>query len=264
MAEELGTALPEERRLRIAAQLRRDNRVRVDDLARQFDVSGETIRRDLQVLEERGLLRRVYGGAVVAASGPWEVRVDESEPAPAPAIAAHAAAMVDSGDTIVLHGGALVVDMARALPATYAGRVLCAGLSVAAELAGRTGVDILLAGGQLRSADLVCSGSVTERFFGEYFADKAFLVAAGVHARAGLTGTDLADVAVLQAIVRQAREVYVLADASALGRISVARVAGLTAVTAVITDMTADPDEVRAIEHAGVKVLMSADRLRDD
>ena len=54
--------------------------------------------------------------------------------------------------------------------------------AVAAELAGRTGIDVLLAGGQLRSPGLVCSGSVTERFFTEYFADKAFLVAAGVHA----------------------------------------------------------------------------------
>src|SRR5947209_18260846 len=65
MKEELLDAvLPEERRLRIAAQLRRDTRVRVEDLAARYGVSGETIRRDLQVLEERGILRRVYGGAV--------------------------------------------------------------------------------------------------------------------------------------------------------------------------------------------------------
>ena len=142
--------------------------------------------------------------------------------------------------------------------------MLCAGLAVAAELAGRTGIDILLAGGQLRSPSLVCSGSVTERFFTEYFADKAFLVAAGVHPSAGLTGTDLGDVAVYQAIVRQAREVYVLADATALGRIAIARVAPLSAITAVITDTSADPEEVRGLEHAGVKVLMADDRLRDD
>src|SRR5882724_2915332 len=77
MDEQPGATLPEERRLHIAAQLRRESRVRVDDLARQFVVSGETIRRDLQVLEERGLLRRVYGGAVVAAPGPWDARLDE-------------------------------------------------------------------------------------------------------------------------------------------------------------------------------------------
>jgi DeoR family transcriptional regulator, fructose operon transcriptional repressor len=264
VTDELGTALPEERRLQIAAQLRRDSRVRVDDLARQFAVSGETIRRDLQVLEERGILRRVYGGAIVAASTPWEARVEADETPPALAIAAHAATLIDAGDTIVLHGNSLMVDVARVLPASYGGRVLCAGLSVAAELAGRAGIDVLLAGGQLRSPELMCSGSVTERFFAEYFADKAFLVAAGVHATAGLTGSDLGDVAVCQVIMRQAREVYVLADATALGRIAIARVAPLSAITAVITDTSADLEEVRGLEHAGVKVLMTDDRLRDD
>lgn len=264
VTDELGTALPEERRLQIAAQLRRDSRVRVDDLARHFVVSGETIRRDLQVLEERGILRRVYGGAIVAASPPWEARVDDRDVPPALAIAAHAAALIDSSDTIVLHGNGQAVEVARVLPASYAGRVLCAGLSVAAELAGRTGIDVLLAGGQLRAPGLVCTGSMTERFFTEYFADKAFLAAAGVHASAGLTASDLGDVAVYQAIIRQAREIYVLADATALGRIAMARVAPLPAITAVITDTSADPEEVRALQNAGVKVLLAEDGLRDD
>lgn len=260
MTEELlGTALPEERRLQIAAQLRRDARVRVDDLARQFVVSGETIRRDLQVLEERGLLRRVYGGAVVATTAPWEARVDEREPlySPEREIGALAATLIEPGDTIVLHGDSRVVEIARQLPASYSGRILCAGLTVAAELAGREGIDILLAGGQLRSPGLTCTGSVTERFFGEYFADKAFLSAGGVHPRAGLTDRDLPDIAVQQAILRQARECYVLADSTRIGKIAIGRVAQLAAVTAVITDAASDPDEIRALEQAGVKVLVA-------
>src|ERR1051326_7202795 len=78
MKEELLDAvLPEERRLRIAAQLRRDTRVRVEDLAVRYSVSGETIRRDLQVLEERGILRRVYGGAVAQEARGWEPGADD-------------------------------------------------------------------------------------------------------------------------------------------------------------------------------------------
>lgn len=259
MDEQPGSTLPEERRLHIAAQLRRESRVRVDDLARLFDVSGETIRRDLQVLEERGLLRRVYGGAVVAASGPWEATVDYQHggrPNTAERrIGAYAATLVEPGDVLVLHGDALAVETARQLPATWTGRVLCTGLAVATELAGRDGIDVLVAGGQLRSRDMALVGPVTERFFGEYFADKAFVAVGGVHAKAGLTGSDLADVAIVQAVLRQVRECYVLADATRVGRVASARIAPLASATAVVTDPDADPEDVKALEQAGVRVL---------
>src|SRR6185369_14595792 len=147
MTEELlDNALPEERRLQIAGQLRRDSRVRVDDLARRFGVSGETVRRDLQVLEERGLLRRVYGGAVVVEQPAFS----EARPAdPGRQIAALAATLVEPSDTIVLLGDALIMETARALPASFAGRVLCAALPIGAELAGRDDVEVLLAGGAI-------------------------------------------------------------------------------------------------------------------
>jgi DeoR/GlpR family transcriptional regulator of sugar metabolism len=259
--EPLDTALPEERRLQIAAQLRRDSRVRVDDLARRYGVSGETIRRDLQVLEERGLLRRVYGGAVVAhghALPAWLEEPAAAGPDPVRQIAARAAFVVEPGDTITLYGDALVMETARALPASFAGRVLCAALPIGAEVAGREGIEVLMAGGQLRRGELVCSGTATEHFFRQYFADKAFLSADGIHPRAGLTGRHLADIAVQQAILEQARETYVLADAARIGTIALGRVIGLPAITAVITDSGVDEEDVRALEQAGVKVLVAA------
>jgi DeoR family transcriptional regulator, fructose operon transcriptional repressor len=259
--EPLDTALPEERRLQIAAQLRRESRVRVDDLARRFGVSGETVRRDLQVLEERGLLRRVYGGAVVAEPQPVDAWLDEPAGHPADPVrqlAALAATIIEPTDTLMLFGDLLIMEAARALPASFAGRVLCASLPIGAEVAGREGIEVLMAGGQLRSSDMVCSGTVAEHFFRQYFADKAFLSAGGVHPKAGLTDRQLADIALQRVILDQAREVYVLADAARIGKIAVGRVAGLSAVTAVITDGAADQDEIRALEQAGVKVLVAS------
>jgi DeoR/GlpR family transcriptional regulator of sugar metabolism len=252
------SALPEERRLLVAAQVRRDTRVRVDDLARRFGVSGETVRRDLQVLEERGLLRRVYGGAVVAGPEPPQVGTYPRAAGGSPVqqrIAALAATLVEPDDTLTLHGDRLIQHVATALPASFAGRVLCASLPVAAELAGRTGVDVLIAGGQVRPADLGCSGPVAEHFFRQYYADKVFLSAGGVHHRAGLTQRLLDDIAVQQVMIEHARECYILADPSSLGRTAVGRVAATGVMTAVVTDASADPAEVRALEQAGLKVL---------
>jgi DeoR family transcriptional regulator, fructose operon transcriptional repressor len=258
MKEELLPAvLPEQRRLQIAAQIRRESRVRVDDLARQYAVSGETIRRDLQVLEDRGLLRRVYGGAVAPDGRGWDsgevARLD-----PKRAIAAAAGALVEPDDTIILDIGTTVAEAARALPATFAGRALCTSVPTAAELAGRDGVDVHLTGGQVRRADLACTGAAAERFFAEFFADRAFLAADGVHPKAGVTGGRLDEIAVRQAILRQARESYVLADASKLGRVAVGRVCALSEITAVITDADADPATVRALEQAGTRVVVAS------
>jgi DeoR family transcriptional regulator, fructose operon transcriptional repressor len=261
MSEEaLDAALPEERRLLVAAQVRRDARARVDDLARRFGVSGETVRRDLQVLEERGLVRRVYGGAVVADPDPAPVRADPPATDGSPAqhrIAALAATLIEPDDTVALHGDRLIQHLAGAMPASFAGRVLCASLPVAAELAGRAGVDVLIAGGHVRTADLGCAGPVTEHFFRQYYADKVFLSAGGVNHRTGLTQRSLDDIAVQQVMVDHARECYVLADPASLGRTAVGRVAVIPAITAVVTDGTADPAEIRALEQAGLKVLLA-------
>jgi DeoR family transcriptional regulator, fructose operon transcriptional repressor len=260
MREELLAApLPEERRLQIAAQLRRNARVRVEDLAQQFAVSGETIRRDLQVLEERGLLRRVYGGAV-AQHGPDLLGAVEAQAAvgdPERAIAIRAAALVEPDDTVILDIGSAVAQVARALPATFAGRALCCSLPTAAELTGRTGVEVHVAGGQVRAPDLACTGASAERFLDQFFADRAFIAASGVHHAAGVTADRLDEIPLRQVILRQAAEVYVLAEAARLGRVAVGRVCPLAAVTAVITDSGADPAAVQALEQAGVRVLMA-------
>ncbi|MBO0787602.1 MAG: DeoR/GlpR transcriptional regulator [Actinobacteria bacterium] len=261
MEDELLTAaLPEERRLRIAALLRRDARVRVEDLARQFGVSGETVRRDLQVLEERGMARRVYGGAVAADPADWRPPLAERQVAmldPKRAIAALAVSLVEPSDTVVIDAGSTAAEVARALPPSFAGRVLCASLPAAAELAARGGIEVHIGGGQLRSGPLSVAGPATLRFFEDYFADRAFLAAGGVDPRAGVTDGHLPENSVRQAIIRQARECYVLADHSKLGTVAVGRICPLSDVAAIITDSGADPATVRELELAGATVMIA-------
>jgi len=258
--EVLTAALPEERRLLIAAQLRREARVRVDELVVQFAVSGETIRRDLQVLEERGMARRVYGGAVARQSGTWQLPDGGRQVTlrdPKRSIAALAATLVGASDTIVIDAGSTAAEVARALPGSFSGRVLCCSLPAAAELASREGVEVHLSGGQLRRGALSCSGPAAERFFGEYFADHAFLSAGGVHAGAGVTGPWLPENAVRQVILGQAAACYVLADHTKIGKISVGRICRLSDLAGIITDEGADPEEVSALEQAGATMLVA-------
>jgi DeoR family fructose operon transcriptional repressor len=288
MKEELLAApLPEERRLQVAALLRRDARVRVEDLAERFAVSGETVRRDLKVLEDRGIARRVYGGAV-AALGPGAA--PEAEPgAPGPAeegpsgrtgragsggpsharsgaasdaqarraIAAAAAAMVEPGETLILDLGACPQEAARLLPLTFDGRVLCASVRTASLLADRDRVEVHLAGGRLRHADLACVDEAAAGFFDRFFAHRAFLSADGVAARAGLTCQNLDEVGIRRAMLRQAGQCFVLAEAGKLGAIAVGRVASLAELSGIVTDESADPAVVRELESAGTRVIIA-------
>ncbi|MBR7838584.1 DeoR/GlpR transcriptional regulator [Actinospica durhamensis] len=273
-AEELLAAvLPEERRLRIAALLRRDTRVRVEELADRFAVSGETVRRDLKVLEDRGLARRVYGGAVAvgagdaAAAGAGAATVEGGARRSAGterdgrearrAIASAAAGLVEPGETLMFGIGGIVAETARALPLTFTGRALCASVPAATALAARAGVEVHLAGGLLRRPDLACTDDAAARFFDRFFARRAFLAGDGVDARAGLTCAHLDEVPVRRALIRQAAECYVLADAAKLGAVAVGRVAALAELAGIITDEAADPEIVQALEHAGARVLIA-------
>ncbi len=253
--------IPEERRLEIIQEVRARSLVRADELADRFGVSGETIRRDLMALEREGLVRRVHGGATSSGARGFEASYEQRRATNLEAkraMARVAADLIEPGDTIVLDIGTSAAEVARALPPAHRGRVLTNSLLVAIELAGREGVEVLTSGGRVRAGDLACSGTQAETFFGDYFADKAFLGSGGVHPEVGLTDYYPDEIASRRIILEHASERYVLADSSKLGRIALARVCGLDQLTAVITDDGADDRVVEELEREGLRVLVAS------
>ena len=180
--------LPTQRRQAILAQVRQHSAVSADDLARQFGVSVETIRRDLRRLGNRGLLDRVYGGAIRPAGrsseGSFAAR-SVRRMAAKRVMAQLAASFVEPGDTVIIDVGTSALEVARALPAAFEGRVLTNSVPVAIELSARREIELLLCGGQVRPGDGACSGAHAEAFFAEFYADRAFLGSGGVHPRPG-------------------------------------------------------------------------------
>jgi len=249
--------LPTQRRRAILAELRQTQAVSAEDLAQRFGVSAETIRRDLRGLRDRGLLERVYGGAL-------PVRSTEDTFAARStlhrgrklAIARLAATLIAPGDTIVIDVGTTALEVARALPESFRGRVLTNSVPVAMELAAWDEIELQLCGGQVRPGDAACHGARAESFFAEFYADKAFLGSGGVHARAGLTDYHPPEVVTRRTIIAQSADSYVLADSSKLGAIAVHRVCALSRVTAVLTDHQARPEITEALTEAGCTVLI--------
>ncbi len=252
--------IPEERRLAIAAAIRRQPLVRAGELSARFGVSVETVRRDLVALESQGVLERVYGGARGVPARTFEPPEHERRRRELPAKRAMASLVVSllsPGNTILLDVGTSVAEVARQLPWDFHGRVLTPSIPVAAALDSHEGVEVLVAGGQMRRGDMALSGHQAERFLGDFYVDKAILGSGAVHPTAGLTDYYPAEVAARQIILKHAAETYVLADATKLGHIALCKVCDLEDVSAVVTDSRVTERSLAELRAAGATVLVA-------
>jgi DeoR family transcriptional regulator of aga operon len=202
--------------------------VDVVELADAFRVSGATIRRDLTSLSERRLLVRTHGGAVAKGIHdelPAEVKAARQQ-AEKRRIGRAAAELVTGGAVVGMTGGSTALELARALPEHHSVTVVTNAINVAAELAGRSEVRLVVIGG-----------------------------IDGISAEHGCTTYDEMEAQADLAFLRRARRRVVIADSSKLGRVTFARISPISDVTDVITDDGAAPDDVAAIARAGVDVV---------
>ncbi|MBC7290847.1 MAG: DeoR/GlpR transcriptional regulator [Actinotalea sp.] len=247
-----------ERQQQILELARRDGRVEVKDLAESFDVTTETVRRDLTVLERRGLVRRTHGGAIPVERLGFEPAVADREGRMAgqkERIAKAALDEIPDGGAVLLDAGTTTVRLAELLPNDRELTVVTHALPVATVLAARPNVTLHLLGGTVRGRTLAAVGAWTEHALRDIYADVAFVGTNGLTVEHGLTTPDLGEAAVKRAIVHAARRVVVLADHTKFGRSDLAHVAPLSAVDTVITDTDLEPELADEVEAAGPQVV---------
>ncbi len=251
-----------ERHREIAAAVRQHDRVTVHELATTFDVTPETIRRDLSELERRGLLRRTHGGAVrvertsfaapVTDAGRQNLFADEKA-----AIARAALDLVEEDSTIAIDAGTSTIKLAEQIGPDRHLTVVTYSLVVAGMLAGHPHVSVHLLGGQVVANSRSAVGPWTEELIDKLTLDAVFLSVDGVNVRHGITTHNVAEAAVKSKLMHAARSVVVLADSSKFGREEFARVAPLSDVDVVITNEGVDADHVGDIQDHGVNVTVA-------
>ncbi|WP_432544923.1 DeoR/GlpR family DNA-binding transcription regulator [Kineococcus sp. SYSU DK002] len=247
-----------ERHQAILDAARSAGRVEVTALADVFDVTPETIRRDLTVLERRGVLRRVHGGAIPVERLGAELAVPERQDvagAEKDRIAKTALAELPDAGTLLVDAGTTTARFAELLPTDRELTVVTHALPVAQIVANRPNLTLHLVGGTVRGRTLAAVGGWAERALAEVFADVAFLGTNALTVERGLTTPDLAEAAVKRALISSARRTVVLADHTKFGRDDFAHVADLEAVDTVITDTATDPDLLGEVEAAGPRVV---------
>lgn len=250
---------PEERQQRIVERARVAGRVEVTLLAEDLDVTTETIRRDLKVLERHGLLRRVHGGAIPVERLGFEPALAAREAvltAEKERIAKAALTELPAEGSILLDSGTTTARLADALPLDRELVVLTNGLPIALALATRPNLTVLLIGGRVRGRTLAAVDSWALHALGESYVDVAFLATNGVSVERGLTTPDTTEAAVKRAMVRAARRTVLLADHTKVGSDHLARFADVADIDVLITDSGIEADDAARLRAAGPAVIV--------
>ncbi|MGW0389833.1 DeoR/GlpR family DNA-binding transcription regulator [Streptomyces sp. NPDC003042] len=238
----------------ITDAVRGAGRLGVAELAELTGASEMTIRRDLEVLAEQGILERYRGGArsllLRGEEPPFALRVRDGTEAKR-RIAAEVAGLIADGESVVLDSGTTCLEVARALAHR---RLTMMPLSLHAvnALSGSPQLTLLVPGGRPRPGELALTGPLTEASLAALRFDTAVVGCCGLNAANGLTAYDLDDAAVKRAAIASARRVIAVADGSKLSRTALAFVAPASALHAVVTDEAAPDDETHALAAAGV------------
>jgi DeoR family fructose operon transcriptional repressor len=248
-----------ERHQQILETARANGRVEVAGLAKDLAVTPETVRRDLTALERRGVLRRVHGGAIPVERLGIEPGVADRESHAAGQKERIARAALDElpdGGSIIIDAGTTTARLAQLLPTDRELTVVTHSIPVANILISRPNIVLHLLGGVVRGRTLAAVGEWTKAQIADVFADVAFMGTNGISVERGLTTPDIAEATVKRALIGAARRTVVLADHSKFGREDFARVAPLSVVDTVITDVELDVELAEDIETAGPRVVI--------
>lgn len=258
-----------ERHDSIAELLRSEGRVVVSELAERFAVTTETIRRDLDALEQAGALQRVHGGAVAAGhTSVTELSLAEREDQQNPAkiaIAALAAHLVPPtfNGSVALDAGtttaAIALELADWAPATPGTllTVITNAVPIAALLQHSPHIDLRLLGGRVRGLTSAAVGSATVEQIAALRPDVAFIGANGISAGFGLSTPDELEGAVKTAYIRAARRAVAVVDSTKHGAEALTRFARLDELDTVVTDVEPPADLAGALRDSEVEVLVA-------
>jgi DeoR family glycerol-3-phosphate regulon repressor len=226
------------RQTEIVALLRETGRVAVEDLAARFDVSPQTIRRDLNEMSEARVITRVHGGAIVA-SGTENLAYDARKlvaQAHKRLIGQAAARLIPDKSSLFINLGTTTEEVAHALAGRSGLLVITNNLNVAMELYRNRAIDVIITGGSIRPADGGIVGAATVDMIRQFRVDAAVIGISAIDEDGTLLDFDMREAQVARAIIENARRVILVTDSSKFSRSAPARIATLADIDVLVTD----------------------------
>ena len=240
--------------IEIARQI---GRVMVDELAARFDMTPQTIRRDLNELCERRLLSRIHGGAIIASgviNASYDARrfIAHSEKQ---AIGAAAAALIPSGASLFINIGTTTEEVARALSGHQDLLVITNNLNVATMLYPNPNIEVIIAGGPIRRSDGAIVGESAANFITQFKVDYAIIGASAMDKDGALLDFDYREVRVSKTIIENARMVILVADHLKFERSAPVRISHISDIDVFVTDRSPSANFSSLCSKNSVKLI---------
>lgn len=248
-----------ERRSRIEQTIIKNKSVLVLELAKEFDVTTETIRSDLEKLEKQGVLVRTYGGATLVESREADMGIQERETVNfegKQSIGIRAAELIKDGETVFLDASTSSLHLARNIKDKKSVTVITNAEKIVTELSDCPDIKVICTGGMLHSKNMSYIGRVVEETIRKnYFANKVFFSCRGVTLSRGLMESTEAEAEIKKTMIECSESAIFLCDRNKLGRLGVPVISGLDKIDFFITDIKLDEEWNKALEDSDVRII---------
>ena len=248
-----------ERRNKIEQIITENKSVLVVDLAKQFDVTTETIRNDLYKLEKQGILIRTYGGATLVENSSTDLTIVERDMVSheeKQRIGKRAAQMIHNGDTIFLDASTSAWHLARNIKDKSGITVITNASKIATELAECKSIHVICTGGELTPKNMSYVGRTAEKTIKEnYFANKCFFSCKGVTLSRGLVDSSEAEAEIKKSMIANSESTIFLCDHNKLGKLGVPSIVGFDKIDYFITDVKLSEDWSDVLDKYDVNII---------
>lgn len=235
--------------------------VKVRELAERFDVSLETIRRDLDFLEKKHYLKKVYGGAILLEKDISSLKFTEREKEHTnekTEIAKLAVKYIVEKDIISMNGGTTNLEIAKELKNKFTDlTIITNSLSIANTLLGNENIKIILIGGILSHKENSLFGSVSHDIIKKFNSTKTFLSVGGIDLNNGITDFILEEIEIQKIMIENTKEVIIVADSSKFEKVSLAKIIDFEKINFIITDSGLNKDILDKYSKNGIRIINS-------
>ncbi len=250
------TMLAIERRNKILSILQKESRVVVNDLSTLFDVTEETIRRDLEKLEKEGFAKKTYGGAIINESVnvdlPYTVR-KKANVTNKQRIAEIISSLIEDGDHVMMDASSTAVYVAKHLKNKKNITLITNSIEILLELSDMTGWKVLSTGGTLKEGSLSLVGYQAENMISNFHVDKAIVSCKGIDMEKGITDSNEMDAHIKKLMFEAANVKILAADSSKFNRISFTKISALEDIDVLVTDSELDEKWLQSLQSVNVK-----------
>lgn len=245
------------RKTEIVDQIEKKGSVSISDLAKNFNVSDMTIRRDLIELEKLSIVRRVHGGAVAFYGRSFEpplISRSNKNILIKQLLGRYAAGMVAEGDSIAMDVGSTTMEMAMNLIGRKNLTIVTPSLHIANLLGDESQIRVIVSGGIVRRGEKSLIGDLAYYTFRELNVDKLFLGTGGIDAAAGLTEHDMQDAQVKKEMIHCAKEIILVTDSTKFNQVAFSYFADISQINHIVCDKEPTDDLLRVMQSANIVI----------